>query len=171
MAACHILQISLVSLACYIATSMALYYNPTALAHRACIARPPHALLCIQTHSSAPEQDMDGRWTCRDKSTVLCYSYIEWNAKLTLNYCIGMIRSLMHFYTWLWHPCGAHMALLCNGWIGMHCLQHVYCTHPSFQIGLTLDLGSVMDQGLVLSFEFLFYLLPTLSHQHQAALA
>ena len=36
-------------------------YDPTALAHCMCIARPLCALLCTQTHSSALGQDMDGR--------------------------------------------------------------------------------------------------------------
>ena len=111
-------------------------------------ARPLCALLCTQMHSSAPRQDMDGRWTCYDKSTVLHYSYIEWNVELTLDYCIGTIRSLMHICTWLWCLCGTHVALLCNGQIEMHCLQHVYCMRPSFHIELTLDLGSMFPLRL-----------------------
>ena len=39
----------------------------------------------------------------------------------------------------MWRTCGTPV----HDPIGMHCLQHGYCTRPSFLIGLTLDLGSM----------------------------
>jgi hypothetical protein len=44
----------------------------------------------------------------------------------------------------VWRTCGMPVHDL----IGMHCLQHGYCTHPSFLIGLTLDLGSMFPSRI-----------------------
>ena len=77
--------------------------------------------------------------------SLQCYVTVTLNGMLNWHW-ITVLGQLGASCTYA-HGCGirvAHMWHFCaNGQIGMHCLQHVYCMHPLFNIGLTLDLGSM----------------------------